>query len=111
MPPHAQLCECGYGLATGALEAVHDRIRRDRTHGTVLQLRGGLLLLSFLPTLWIFSFMPTAVLALAPFIFMFQLVAGTTSLTHGGRLARAAQRKLRAARQLSQLPAARLIER
>jgi hypothetical protein len=104
-PDHTPLCTCGYSFATRSPNLAIERFTREARHSNAVW-RRGLIALVCLPITFSVGSVPTGMmLAMAQFgLAALWIVQG---LVRGD----VANRKLAAAKQLAQLPEARLIER
>jgi hypothetical protein len=85
------------------------RLRGTRTSAITLQACGAITLASVLPWLTIVSGGSSWII-IATILIPMQVVGGLTMLARGSARLRTASRQLRAARQLAQLPVARVVE-
>jgi hypothetical protein len=102
-------CPCGYAFTMPSLRKSIARLRGTRTSAITLQACGAITLASVLPWLTIVSGGSSWII-IATILIPMQVVGGLTMLARGSARLRTASRQLRAARQLAQLPVARVVE-
>jgi hypothetical protein len=99
------MCECGYDFDTRDPGVAISRLSTEARRGNGIWRRGLIALLALPVTFFAITSVPTAMM-----LATIQLVAASVWIVQGLIKADVANRKLSAARQLVQLPAARLLK-
>ncbi len=105
-PADAPRCTCGYDFATRDPSIAIQRFTRDARRGNGIWRRGLVTMVALPVTFFAIASVPTAML-----LATIQLCAAVVWIVQGLVRADVANKKLAAAKQLAQLPAARLVQR
>jgi len=108
-PATVSSCPCGYAFTLASLRHAITRLRGARASAITLQACGVITLATVLPWLTIVSGGSSWIIV-ATILIPMQAVGGLTMLARGSARLATATRQLRAAKQLAQLPVARVIE-
>ncbi len=108
-PAAVVACACGYAFTIPSLRDATNRLRGARTTAITLQTCGAVTLASVLAWFGLVSGGSSWIIV-ATILIPMQVVGGLTMLARGSVRLRTVSRQLRTAKQLTQLPVARLIE-